>query len=374
MEWLRRVFWREDPVEDLVSAYLDAPDGPELARLEARLRDADVDVDELKSVRETSNLLRSLDTIEAPRSYALTPETLADRGYSDKQIDEILDPQSRWSGFRLRNTTVFVPLAIAALALIGVALLTIGDISDYVTDRFDSVPEGVAVQTVVVEREVEVSKSVDQGLPGEPGAPGAAGPAGEPVEERAEGFVLLDDDEILVVEKEVLVTVVVEKEVQVMAEAVVITVEVEKEVIVEHTVLIEKEVEVEVEKQVPVTVIVEVEKEVAVEVVKEVAVEVEKVVEVEKIVEVTREVAVEPAPTPAPELAAAAEESIAAATASPIPTEVPCAPQATATPTVLASPKPDATPPSTATPSLIPTCTPTPTPSPDATATPTPNP
>ena len=127
-----------DPVENLISAYLDVTSDIELEGVEQRLRAAGVDVDELRTVRETAQLLRSLDTIEAPRSFALTPETLADQGYSEGETDRILNPRSTHGGFNLRNAGVYVPLAIAAVALAGVALLTIGDLSEYVTERFDS--------------------------------------------------------------------------------------------------------------------------------------------------------------------------------------------------------------------------------------------
>ena len=79
IDWLRRLIRGPDHVEDLISAYLDAPNEMDLDRIEERLRAAGVDVDELRSVRQTSQLLRSTETVEAPRSYALTPETLADR-------------------------------------------------------------------------------------------------------------------------------------------------------------------------------------------------------------------------------------------------------------------------------------------------------
>ena len=327
---LRRMIRGPDPVEDLISAYLDATSEIELEGVEQRLRAAGVDVDELRTVRETAQLLRSLDTIEAPRSFALTPETLADQGYSEGETDRILNPRSTHGGFKLRNAGVYVPLAIAAVALAGVALLTIGDLSEYVTERFDS--EETIIQTVVVEKEVQ---SADEAIASAPEEP-------SPVQ-------------TIVVEKEVIVvhTVIVEKQVQVAGETVIQTVEVEK--------IVEKEVVVEVEKLVEIEKLVEVEREVVVE------------VEVEK--EVIREV--EALPTPVAARAEMAAEAMTEAAAdepdpTPTPTEIPCAIMPTATPTPTGSPVASTTPEPTATMSPIPTCTPTPTPSPTPTATPTP--
>ena len=338
---LRRMIRGPDPVEDLISAYLDATSDAELEGVEQRLRAAGVDVDELRTVRETSQLLRSIGTVEAPRSFAITSETLANQGYSEAETDKILNPRASRGGLRLRNAAVYVPLAIAAVALAGVALLTIGDLSEYVTDRFES------------------DEAVLLGTPGEP-----------EVLEEAAAFADAAS-EVVEVEKEVIVTVVVEKAVEVAGETVIQTVEVEKIVEVERVV----EREVVVEKKVPVTVVVE--KEVVVEREVVVEMEVEKIVEVEKEVEVVKEVEVLPTPAPAP--AAMAAEAMMTddfvdeeETPTPIPEEVPCAIAPTATPTPTGSPTASTTPEPTATMSPIPTCTPTPTPSPTPTLTPTP--
>ena len=357
---LRRMIRGPDPVEDLISAYLDATSDTELEGVEQRLRAAGVDVDELRTVRETSRLLRSIGTVEAPRSFALTPATLADQGYSEAEADKILNPRTSRSGLRLRNAAVYVPLAIAAIALAGVALLTIGDLSEYVTDRFDELSESdTVVQTVVVEKEVQSSDSALSGAPAATMQPAA--------------MEMIEVEKVVEVEKEVIVTVVVEKEVQVAGETVVQTVEVERIVEVEKVV----EREVVVEKKVPVTVVVE--KEVVVEREVVVEMEVEKIVEVEKEVEVVKEVEV--LPTPGPARAAMAAEAMMTddftdeeETPTPMPEEVPCAIPPTVTPTPTGSPTASTTPEPTATVSPIPICTPTPTPSPTPTATPTPTP
>ena len=362
---LRRLFGRSDPADDLISAYVDSSGETDPDRIEDLLSASGVDLADARSIRETSQLLRSLDTMEAPRSYALTPETLAERGYSDREIEKILDSRSSAGGFRLRNATVFVPLAIAAVALMGVALITIGDLSDYVTDRFDSPPEGqeesgaIVIQTVEVEKKVvaEVERMVAE-APAElkiqlsQGEPEIADPP--------------DPVRTVVVEKEVVITVLVEKEVQVSGETIVQTVE----VIVER--------EVVVEKPVPVTVVVErvveVEKEVVMEV--EVVKEVVKEVEVERVVEVEKEVIVEaePAPTASPATmaeAAASEAKEAAEESAEPPKESPCAIIPTPEAKPSASPEVPTTPEPTPTMLPIPTCTPTPSPTPTPTPTPT---
>ena len=354
--WLRRLFAREDPVEDLISAYVDSDDANALPQVESRLRDSDVDVEELRSVRETAMMLRDLDTVEAPKSYALTPETLAERGYSDREIDGILNPQRRWGGLRLARPAVYVPLVIGALALIGVAVLTIGDITEYATDRFET--SDTVVQTVIVEREVI-------GLPGEPGAPGAPGEPGAPELQGQQGIPELAGvpgptgtaqamAAAKEVEKEVVVhTVVVEKEVQVHAETVV------------ETVVVERLVEVEVEKLVTVVIekeiVVEIEKEVVVEVVKEVAVAAEMM---ESEVGAPAE---ESSAEDSAEAAALAVEPTAPTSVTPTPD--PCLAIPASTPTPALSPTVSSSPTVTPTVSLIPTCTPTPTPTPSPTPT-----
>ena len=352
IEWLKRLFGRSDPTEDLISAYVDSTDEAEPERIEEMLSGSGVDVDDARSVRETSQLLRSLNTVEAPRSYALTPDALAERGYSDREIDEVLDPRTSRGRLRLRSAAVYVPLAIAAVALTGVALLTIGDLTDYVIDRSDP------VETIVMERQVQLASDTGD-------------PTTEPLGE-------------VVVEKEV----VVEREVEVAGETVVQTVVVEKEVFVETevlvTVVVEKEVqvagetvvqtvEVVVEKEVPVTVVVEK----VVEVEKVIEKEIVKEVEVEVVVEVEKEVAVKAVPvptaTPATIAKAAAHEGREEIeeTVEP-PKESPCAIIPTPESKPTKSPEEATTPEPTPTMLPIPTCTPTPTPT--ATFTPTPSP
>ena len=306
IRWLRKVFTRDDPVEDLISAYVDSDESAELKQVEQRLREAGVDVEELRSVRETANLLSGLDTVEAPKSYALTPDTLAERGYSEREIERILNPRRRFADLRLGRPAVYVPLAIGALALIGVAMLTIGDITEYATDRFDAPSGDTIVQTVVVEKEVVVVQ-----------------------------------------------TVVVEKEVVVAGETMVQTVVVEKEVEVAKVVEVERVVTVVVEK----------------EVVKEVEVEKEFIVEREAMIaEESAPPEATPAPEVAEfkiELSSGEPEP----TATAFPAQNPCAIDPSATPTTEPYPhtpsaSPTATPTATATVTLVPTCTPTPTPSP----------
>ena len=77
---LRRMLRGPDPIEDLISAYLDVASDTGLEGVEQRLRSAGVDVDELRTVRETSQLLRSIGTVKAPRSFALTPGDVGGSG------------------------------------------------------------------------------------------------------------------------------------------------------------------------------------------------------------------------------------------------------------------------------------------------------
>lgn len=212
---LRRMIRGTDPVDDLISAYLGATGDTELEGVEKRLRASGVDVDELRTVRETAQLLRSTGTVEAPRSFALTPEMLADQGYSDDEAERILNPDDRHRGIGLRGALVAGSLVAVVVAVIGVAALTIGDITDYTTETIDQL-------------EVESEESGLSSVPAQPAA--LADTAAEFVE--VEKVVQRE----VVIEKKMPVTVVVEKQVVFETEAVV-EMEVEKEVIKEIEVL-----------------------------------------------------------------------------------------------------------------------------------------
>lgn len=352
IDWLRRLFSRTDPVEDLVSAYVDADDVAERALIEDRLLAVGADLDEVKAIRATSRMLRGVATVEAPRSYALTADTLAERGYSENEIDRILNPSSVGISSRLARPTVYIPLVIGALAIVGVVALTIGDISDYATERFPGSADAVP------------------GLPGAPGAPGEPGMRGEAGAPGEPGAPIEPGEPASTGSGVPALKGVVEPDQ---------TVVVEKEMAVVEKIIVEKEVVVEVER----------------EVVKEV--EVERVVEVEREVVVEREAEI--APTPEATVAAAAmameaesvmepESMMTDAVESPVEKkdtddelrealeEDPCVIEPTATPTVVGAPSDTASSTSTPTASAVPTCTPTPTPTttPTVTATPTPSP
>ena len=374
IERLRRLFGRSDPLDDLIASYHDAPSDEELAHIEDRLRAAGVDIEELRSVRETTRLLKSAETVEAPRSFALTPEMLAARGYSDSEIEKTLNPQSGAIRFRLRNAAVFVPVAIVGLVMVGAAVLLIGELSDYVIDRQEeAVPE------------VELSFDVATARPAATEAPTAiAAAAAQPASSAATAVAASME--------EASIETMVEVEKEVIREA-------EVESVIERTVVVdlapaataglpvvERKVEkVEVEK------VVEVEGETIVEIVEEI-VEVERAEDNEAVhtvvvekeaeaalmseaaMEVVEEATVEAVPTPEPEdTFSEPERYVEPASASVVdeetatPTVVPCMLPPEASPTASTMATVSETPEPTATVSPIPTCTPTPTPTPTAT-------
>ncbi len=122
---------------------------------------------ELSSLRETVALLRSLDAVEPKGSFVLTAENLSRRGYNDRQIESILAPRrtSSWSRTGIGRVPVYVPAAISVIALLGVAMLAIGDIREYVSDNLLSRSE------TQMEVAVQIESAGDPGRPGMPVSP-----------------------------------------------------------------------------------------------------------------------------------------------------------------------------------------------------------
>lgn len=204
----RRLFGRRDDLDDATTAYIEGRANP--AELDAVRRDLDVSPErerDIEELRRTVALVRSVETPLAPRSFALTP-------------DMVPEQQRAW-----RLDLSYAPAAAAAVLILAVGVLIAGDLTDLVrqsemgaaeslatTSQFDdteSAVEGQPESATAAESVVERAEVQQESAPARAAA-GAATPAPA-------------------AEPEVIVTVVVEKQVTTV-ETVVETVVVEKPV------------------------------------------------------------------------------------------------------------------------------------------------
>lgn len=212
---IRRLFGRGDAEDERVLAYLeDRASEADSRRLE--------DSEDLESLRETVRMLRDVNDVEAPRSFAVNEENLSRQGYSRDEIERILNPSSSGIRIGIGSIPAYVPLILAGIAVLGVVLLTFGDITDFaMEDQGISGPSAPGLP----------------GAPGEPGQPGAPAKAA-PAATARPGIAAVGAEK----EEEIIVqTVVVERVVEVERQ-VVQTVEVERVVEREvvHTVEVER--------------------------------------------------------------------------------------------------------------------------------------
>ena len=348
----RRLFGRKDELDDATTAYIEGRASP--AEVDTVRRELDVSPErgrEIEELRQTVDLMRSIETPPAPRSFALTPDMV---------------PEQRQS-FRLDLS--YAPAAAAAVLILAVGALIAGDLTDVLRQSDLSVAELLWAQS-----EFDESERVVQGQSVQP-------EAGKSVAEQTEDEKAVVVVETVVVEKQVtriekvVETVVVEKPVT-RTEKVVETVTVEKhtEKVVE-TVVVEKAVEKQVTRTEKVVETVVVEKPVTVT---EKIVETPALTAMRVVQESDEATAKEVTPadgTPVSEVAVAAKSkadeaeqasptpaAASATLATSVPTVEPTTqPTATLVPTVEPTPQPTATPVPTIEPTTQPTATPVPT-------------
>ena len=321
----RRLFGRKDELDDATTAYIEGRASP--AEVDAVRRELDVSPEggrEIEELRQTVDLMRSVETPPAPRSFALTPDMV---------------PEQRTP---LRLDLSYAPAAAAAVLVLAVGVLIAGDLADLLRQSESGGAESMSASTQFAD-----SERVVQGQSVQP-------EAGKSVAEQAE------DEKAVVVEKpvthteKVVETVVVEKQVT-RIEKVVETVVVEKQmtavekvvegktVTVVETVVVEKPV-TRTEKVVE-TVVVEKPVTVTEKIVETVTVE--KTTAMRAVLESDVATANKEAPpdeTPVVEAAASAKsEAAEAEQASPTPAAA-SATLATSVPTVEPTAQPTATP------------------------------
>ena len=76
----RRLFGRKDELDDATTAYIEGRASP--AEVDAVRRELDVSPEggrEIEELRQTVDLMRSVETPPAPRSFALTPDMVPEQ-------------------------------------------------------------------------------------------------------------------------------------------------------------------------------------------------------------------------------------------------------------------------------------------------------
>jgi hypothetical protein len=161
---LNRLIGRTDSSIDAVNAYVEGSASPDDIKLiEQMMRENPALEKDLTTQRSLLNVLDRVDNIEAPRSFAVTPEMVAAAERSESRLSrfaELFAPQRKLA---------LAPAGIAGIAALSVALLTIGDITgvvdqnrlsgdDFLTTaasaEMESSVAGDVIVTVVVEKAV----------------------------------------------------------------------------------------------------------------------------------------------------------------------------------------------------------------------------
>ncbi|MDP6055613.1 MAG: hypothetical protein QGF24_02350 [Dehalococcoidia bacterium] len=143
---LNRLFGRTDSsVDEAVNAYVDGLASPDEIQLVERMMREDSALEkDLTTQQGLREILTRIDSIEAPRSFAITPEMVAVAEGSESglfRIAELFAPQRKLA---------LAPAIIAGIAALSVALLTLGDITG-VVDQSSSGSDDSGVATVVAE-------------------------------------------------------------------------------------------------------------------------------------------------------------------------------------------------------------------------------
>jgi hypothetical protein len=124
---INRLFGRKDLDIDAVNAFVEGSASPdEQLLVEKMMRENPALEKDLSTQRALLGVLDRVDNIEAPRSFAVTPEMVAAANRSESIISrfaELFAPQRKLA---------LAPAIIAGFAALSVALLTIGDISGVV--------------------------------------------------------------------------------------------------------------------------------------------------------------------------------------------------------------------------------------------------
>ena len=171
---LNRLIGRTDQSDigvDTVNAYVDGnASNDEIKIVEEMMRENPALEKDLSTQQALRSVLGRIEKVEAPRSFAITPEMVAAAEGSESGLSRLAEL------FAPQRKLALAPAIIAGIAALSVALLTIGDISGVV--------EQSEARRYETNSAAAIAESSDDsgamGAPGQPGNPGAAGAPGEP--------------------------------------------------------------------------------------------------------------------------------------------------------------------------------------------------
>lgn len=183
---LNRLFGRTDQHIDAVNAYVEGNASTDEIRIvEELMRENSALEKDLATQQSLRSVLQRVEKVEAPRSFAITPEMVAAAERSESSLTrftELFAPQRKLA---------LAPAVIAGIAALSVALLTLGDVTGAVNQSrsgadgsFTSAAiaesaagasdAGGAMATVVVETKNDTVRSAATAAPAATSAPAAA--------------------------------------------------------------------------------------------------------------------------------------------------------------------------------------------------------
>ena len=169
---LNRLIGRKDGSEirnDAVNAYVEGnASGDQVKIVEEMKRENPALEKDLSTQSALLSVLGRIEKIEAPRSFAVTPEMVAAAERSESGLSrfaELFTPQRKLA---------LAPAIIAGIAALGVALLTIGDISGVIEQS--EARRDAAFSTEIAAESADAGAALPStGNPGNPGPAGAPG-------------------------------------------------------------------------------------------------------------------------------------------------------------------------------------------------------
>lgn len=124
---LNRLIGRTDSSIDAVNAYVEGNASSDEIELVQKMMRADASLEkDLSTQQALRSVLGRIDSVEAPRSFAISPEMVAAAERSDSGISRFIDL------FAPQRKLALAPAVIAGIAALSVALLTLGDITGVV--------------------------------------------------------------------------------------------------------------------------------------------------------------------------------------------------------------------------------------------------
>ena len=136
---------RKDLSIDAINAFVEGKASPdEIQLVENLIRDNTSLERDLYTQKALRSLFGRIEKIEAPRSFAVTPEMVAAAEGHDSLLSRVAEL------FATQRRLALAPAVIGVIAAAGVALLTIGDVTGIV-DQSSSIPDDSFSTTAILE-------------------------------------------------------------------------------------------------------------------------------------------------------------------------------------------------------------------------------